>query len=1778
MALVVGAVLAGTAVRGDGLWRSTLYPDGWTPATTDGSGRFLPDFSYAGYHGGTEPLPASVSGPVVDATQAPYGADPTGTVDSTTAIQQALDAVGEGGGGVVYLPAGRYLISLPESQSWALRIRYPRTVLRGAGRDQTFIECTSTVIRSANLILVQPSTGNVYSPLAGSIHLLASDADNRATVVDLVDTTGLQVGDRVVLRSDWTQEFIDEHGMNGVWAPSTSIRSGLYMRRIVAIGGTAVTLDAPIRYPLKTRDSACLYLCAPFLREVGIEDLALGNRQNPGSGWGEEDYNVVGTGAYEVHGSHFVRFSHVWDGWMTRVSTYRPASNTLNVHVLSNAVIIYASRFVTFADCMVARSQYEGGGGNGYGLSFQDANDCLMTGCEAIHMRHNYDFKCEGSNGNVVHRSAGRTPKYASDFHMYLSVGNLFDCMVMDGDFLECRYRPYGSGTNLHGHAGTQNVFWNTYGTSARSDKVVESRQFGYGYVIGTSGPTSSVVLTPLDGVSTSPIDWSEGIGSGDTLYPQSLYEDQLARRSALFPHVADDGVDVTHAVAVLHATVTGTSGQAILYWGSSDGGMMPEDWEHQLALGEVAAGPLVAQLADLWPVTTYYYRWLVWNENGEDWTDATGSFATLLGPVIQPTGVTLASTSSGTFQADLQGIDAQVILYWGTTDGGTDAGAWDHAVGPMAEGVGNIDVVVTDLPPAAVVHYRWWASGNGVESWSAAATVDTTPELTVADVSVAEGAGLAFFTIGIQPPSSVAATVEIATQDGTALAGADYTALTTTVTIPAGEANTTFAVTLLDDYAVEIYRKEFQVLLSNPANAKLGTTSATGTILDDDLPVLPITDGLVLHLDANALLGSLADGETVTTWPDTSGSGNDATSDSGSPTFRASSLHTRPAFEFNGVNDTFVSPSIRPDLGPITFFLVSEKDLPDGISWQRLMACDNGAANEWTAPSWAISNPRGSNGTPLAYDAQIDARRYVSGYGIAPIRIARLAVSPGGWYKGEIAELVVYDRCLSVDEYNIVTAWLNAKYSIANTTVAPRISVSGLGTDIADGDTTPDVSDDTAFGEMPDSHVFTIRNLGTDALAIASVTVDSDQFVIASLPDATVVPGGSSDFSLVFAPTTLGTHTATVTIASNDAASPLTFAVSGEGAWPELQVTGQVSGDEIDFGSLVLGDGAASHTFTVTNVGSRDLVLQSAGLDGSSAFAIAGFVADTTLAPTASASFDLVFDPAISGSHQATFRLVSNDLASPFTLALSGAATLPVYAVHFQTDGTAGASLSGDTDQEVTQGEDSSAVEALIPAGYRFVNWTVDREEYSLANPVVAADVAGNMTLVAHYAPVVYTWTFLPGLHGALASGEPTDLLPATFGQAAPTPPTIQPDHGYTFSGWDETVPATVGIGDRSFTAQYEQITYTLTVVNGTGSGDYPAGTEVSIQADAPGPGRYFAGWAASHSAYLSWLGNMSASATTFTMHELAVTLTATYGYLDPEWTVTLTVDGAEPAALTIGMHLAATDGWDADLDVARPSPEAGGACLLADGQPVATDLRASAGSADFRLVVHAADNTPATIAWDSAGLPAGKHLTAYEVVGGGRAGAWTPVGHTATSASLAVPAGEMRNYVLHYGNQPMYDLPFAWGWNLVSLPLEPPDSAPGTVLGSDLARGEMAGETARGGLRSGTVWTLVGPDYVSVGEMHAGIGYWVYAAESLVRLVAGSAVAQAELSLEQGWNICGTTVPCQLPTDPRIGATIWLWDAERLCYEAATELLPGRAYWFYATTAATIPLSPRP
>src|SRR5690625_1087885 len=137
---VLGALTA--AATEEEPLRSELYPADWQPATPDAEGRFLHDFSYAGYRYG-QPGPAEVPGPVLDVTVPPYRADPAGERDATAAIQAAIDDAGVAGGGTVHLPAGTYRVTPPDDSRAVLHIAHDGVLLRGERSEEHTSELQS---------------------------------------------------------------------------------------------------------------------------------------------------------------------------------------------------------------------------------------------------------------------------------------------------------------------------------------------------------------------------------------------------------------------------------------------------------------------------------------------------------------------------------------------------------------------------------------------------------------------------------------------------------------------------------------------------------------------------------------------------------------------------------------------------------------------------------------------------------------------------------------------------------------------------------------------------------------------------------------------------------------------------------------------------------------------------------------------------------------------------------------------------------------------------------------------------------------------------------------------------------------------------------------------------------------------------------------------------------------------------------------------------------------------------------------------------------------------------------------------------------------------------------------------------------------------------------------------------------------------------------------------------------------------------------------------------
>lgn len=499
-------------------WRSSVYPEDWTPAFTAPDGGFLHDFSYAGYQHGEVPVP-DLKGPIFDAV-ARFGADPSGETDSTAAVQEAIDAAEAAGGGVVFLPKGDYRVG------GTLLIDADGIVLRGAGIDSTRVHFTlaeSSIDGGAHLRLEG-------DPQWGADLLLARDGEERSHEVLVEDASPLKPGTEVCLGWTISPEFVEEHGMTGTWRVFNGQWKPFFRRSVVSVDASArphrVRLDAPLRYPAKVRDSASIRpLLAGagkrgYLRECGVEDLSVTNAV-------EKD---VALGMNQVAVIEGIGLKDCWFRRVGSIASRHPGAS--GAHVQSGGIRIGGSRRVTVSDCRIEKSQHHGGGGNGYLFEVRSSSEVLFRDCVAAEGRHNFiqnwDF---GATGIVWSRcrTTGATNEYRmttfSEFHHSLAMACLVDACTLDDGWQGGNRHKESSGA---GHSVTGGTYWNSMGAG-----FLGSWSFGRGYVIGTSPElrvkTRTHMFNPFQG--TEPEDLVEGAGEGATLEPASLYEDQLARR-----------------------------------------------------------------------------------------------------------------------------------------------------------------------------------------------------------------------------------------------------------------------------------------------------------------------------------------------------------------------------------------------------------------------------------------------------------------------------------------------------------------------------------------------------------------------------------------------------------------------------------------------------------------------------------------------------------------------------------------------------------------------------------------------------------------------------------------------------------------------------------------------------------------------------------------------------------------------------------------------------------------------------------------------------------------------------------------------------------------------------------------------------------------------------------------------------------------------------------------------------------------------------------------------
>lgn len=224
----------------------------------------------------------------------------------------------------------------------------------------------------------------------------------------------------------------------------------------------------------------------------------------------------------------------------------------------------------------------------------------------------------------------------------------------------------------------------------------------------------------------------------------------------------------------------------------------------------------------------------------------------------------------------------------------------------------------------------------------------------------------------------------------------------------------------------------------------------------------------------------------------------------------------------------------------------------------------------------------------------------------------------------------------------------------------------------VTNGDTTPDSSDKTAFGNAfvggtPVTNNFNVTNAGPGVLLITSVDISPNtHFSFTGTLPTTIAAGGSLQVPIVFSPKAMGQHTALVTVRTNDTSrDPFTFQVNGTGlqrsliigAVDNVVVNGDATPsttDGTDYGSIAVDGSQADHVWPLRNNGNVPLSITSVTSSLPGDFSIVAPLS-TSIEGGASANLIVRFNPSAIGVRTAVITVNSNDPASPYTFTVTG-------------------------------------------------------------------------------------------------------------------------------------------------------------------------------------------------------------------------------------------------------------------------------------------------------------------------------------------------------------------------------------------------------------------------------------------------------------------------------------------------------------------------------------------
>jgi RHS repeat-associated protein len=311
-----------------------------------------------------------------------------------------------------------------------------------------------------------------------------------------------------------------------------------------------------------------------------------------------------------------------------------------------------------------------------------------------------------------------------------------------------------------------------------------------------------------------------------------------------------------------------------------------------------------------------------------------------------------------------------------------------------------------------------------------------------------------------------------------------------------------------------------------------------------------------------------------------------------------------------------------------------------------------------------------------------------------------------------------------------------------------------------------------SASGTTSAAQTVTLSNTGNAALSITAITLGGSgatSFAQTNTCGASLAAGSSCPISVVFTPGSVGSFSATLSIADNASGAPQTVGLTGTGAAP-LAPIATITPAALTFTAIV-GTPSAAQTAKLSNTGTAALAISGITLTGSGAANFAQTnTCGTALAAGSNCLISITFTPSAAAAYNASLSIADNASGSPQTVSLTGTGTPVPAPIASVTPATLNfTSISGITSAVQTSQLSNTGNAPLAITGITFTG--TGATSFTQSNTCGTALAASSNCTIS----VTFTPTSIASFSASVsiadnASGSPQTVALTGTGTAPPT------------------------------------------------------------------------------------------------------------------------------------------------------------------------------------------------------------------------------------------------------------------------------------------------------------------------------------------------------------------------------------------------------------------------